>query len=601
MSHSAPLLPPQSPGSSVVVMDIETVCSLLHDLDTTSYHSASDQKQTLDDVWPPQLEDAFIQAVRVFATVGQKKYQIEEARADGYSTELIGRNDIISRYIFMKTVQFRTRKQVSSHIQVWAHCRRPPSSRDMPASEFERLQAIFRQYYSRQSSDQRHCKKRGRRVASASSASAAHRALSRSSLGIYTGARSPASVTGSMSAEGKRNSPWFDDSPAKRCRRVVSELPRLDFGLHREHGDSLAELMLMGSHSFQPHWKPDSAGAMFAARAVSGGALGGHSQSLGHGSPLLAHPTMLLPPLGISADAGHGVYDLGIASPADPSVAAFAATLAAMSRFESDGSSPALGAGDCVAALPPAAPCPQAYKGVAATGCDGALTFAAGAISAFASATTAADSPGSSSPHLRHLLPAGAACSTPVSSIDSGAHCSDIYAPLPPSSWGCPSMDGSVAYRLQPTGPALPPYTSALGCTAIGLDGPAAAVGTACSSSDRPSSSAAPSTRSESCALLAGADRLAGCLADRLADRYAGDRAPALSQGTPAEDPPSSPALAALAVDFVSEWMERIHRAGGESCDPELLTASTSSANGGSGDCNYDWDVNFLPFISYPL
>ncbi|KAJ2176533.1 hypothetical protein EV181_006820, partial [Coemansia sp. RSA 532] len=98
-------------------MDIETVRSILCDMDQEKYHQESQQKQTNDDVWPPQLEDAFIEAVYVFATVGQKKYQVEEAYSGGTNVELIGRNDIISRYIFMKTGQFRARKQVSSHIQ----------------------------------------------------------------------------------------------------------------------------------------------------------------------------------------------------------------------------------------------------------------------------------------------------------------------------------------------------------------------------------------------------------------------------------------------------------------------------------------------------
>ncbi|KAJ2766489.1 hypothetical protein IWQ56_003706, partial [Coemansia nantahalensis] len=537
--------------------------------------------------------------VRVFASVGQKKYQIEETRPGGYSTELIGRNDIISRYIFMKTTQFRTRKQVSSHIQVWAHCRRPPSSRDMPGGEFERLQAMFQQYYSRQSSDQQQSKKKGRRVASASSASAAaaaQRVLSRGGLGICAGARSPVSAAGSLPAERKRSSQWFDDSPAKRCRRVVSEMPPLDFGLSREHGEGAAELSLMGPQFVHPQWKSGPVGALFDVRAVSGVVPGTHLQPLVQGTPLLAHPAMFLPPLDLAVDARHSVYGLGISSPMDPSVAAFAATLAAMTGLEADGASPALGAGNCAAALVSAAPSPQAFKGMAAASCDNALGFAAGAISAFATAASAVDCPGSMSPHLRHALPVAPVCSTPASAVNPRVRCGDVYAPLHPSSWGQPSTGSGAAYGFQHTGPDMPTDTSAPDSTAAGLDAPAAV-----SVPDKPGYSVVSST------LLARADRSAG------------DPASEHSQASLSEDPPSSPALAAMAVDFVAHWMERLRGYSGadsQSCDPGLLTAHASSASpppsgcsgssadgggGSGGDCNYDWNVNFLPFITYPL
>ncbi|KAI7825791.1 TEA/ATTS domain family-domain-containing protein [Kickxella alabastrina] len=112
-------------------MDAKTVRALLADLDVESYHSATVEVLTDEEVWPPEIEDSFLKAAHLFATVGQRKYQLDPKMPNSRTTELSGRNDIISRYIFMMTGRFRARKQVSSHIQVWAHCKRAPSSHNM--------------------------------------------------------------------------------------------------------------------------------------------------------------------------------------------------------------------------------------------------------------------------------------------------------------------------------------------------------------------------------------------------------------------------------------------------------------------------------------
>ncbi|KAI9504648.1 hypothetical protein GGI25_000694 [Coemansia spiralis] len=210
-------------------MDIEDVCSIIADLDVESYHKASMQKQTADEVWPPEVEDAFLAAVQLFASVGQRKYQIEEKHPDGVSTELVGRNDIISRYIFMDTNKYRARKQVSSHIQVWVHCKKPPSNHDMSMAMFKEIQTVFRTHYSRPTTGFGQLKKKTRRVVSANSIglTKSDKSIpSSDSLGIYKNMSSSLSGTKdkNSTATRKHSMPASLSTPSKRCRRVVSEL-----------------------------------------------------------------------------------------------------------------------------------------------------------------------------------------------------------------------------------------------------------------------------------------------------------------------------------------------------------------------------------------
>ncbi|KAJ2346719.1 hypothetical protein GGF43_004922, partial [Coemansia sp. RSA 2618] len=289
-------------------MDLETVRSILRDLDQDKYHQESRQRQCNDDVWPPHLEDAFVEAVNVFATVGQKKYQIEEAYAGGTNVELIGRNDIISRYIFMKTGHFRARKQVSSHIQVWAHCKKPPSSRDMAAAEFEKIKDTFQRHYSRVSSEAKLCRRRVRRVASAGNVTLVKRALARNALGIHS---DPPLADGDR----KRDLPWDVDSPAKRCRRVVSELPPLAFQPLSDFSDSASEQSAQDPISFLPPWP----GAALDTHAMAGPQLPlPPPLMLPQHTPLSAHPGGFAPAFD-AVNTSHGMYDLGIATPVDPS------------------------------------------------------------------------------------------------------------------------------------------------------------------------------------------------------------------------------------------------------------------------------------------
>ncbi|ODV78563.1 TEA-domain-containing protein [Suhomyces tanzawaensis NRRL Y-17324] len=77
---------------------------------TSTISTLSFSRAQENDIWSEPVEQAFEEVLNIIPKNGLNKIKI--------SGRSCGRNELISDYIFMKTGKFRTRKQVSLHIQV---------------------------------------------------------------------------------------------------------------------------------------------------------------------------------------------------------------------------------------------------------------------------------------------------------------------------------------------------------------------------------------------------------------------------------------------------------------------------------------------------